>query len=385
MEKDMLTKLEVARLVALQRLGILPEAKEQKLSAWVERSERNRAFYEQLYKRPLSKDSTPPSTEEGWISFEKKYNIGKRKSRSRHGIIYRISVSAAVLLFAITGSFYYFSRSTKEIIVTPQPASAVQLVLENGNKITLDDQPSSILALHKNAKLHAGKQEIDYAAAEKGHVQIEEVYHTIIVPKYGEYTVRLSDNTIVKLNSESTLTFPVQFKGQERKILLTGEAYLEVTRDTTRHFIVEAAGTTIAVLGTMFNVKAPGTDSEVQTTLVNGKVEVGNGITTRIIRPGEQAITLPGNAEIEVKKVDTNVVTAWVRDMFYFDEQPLEQIMEELSRWYEFDVVFENNELKQRRFTLEASRYENIDKVLDLIEATHVVKCRKEGKNVYIR
>ena len=59
--------------------------------------------------------------------------------------------------------------------------------------------------------------------------------------------------------------------------------------------------------------------------------------------------------------------------------------MEELSRWYEFDVVFENNELKQRRFTLEASRYENIDKVLDLIEATHVVKCRKEGKNVYIR
>ena len=132
-------------------------------------------------------------------------------------------------------------------------------------------------------------------------------------------------------------------------------------------------------------MKAPGTDSEVQTTLVNGKVEVGNGITTRIIRPGEQAITLPGNAEIEVKKVDTNVVTAWVRDMFYFDEQPLEQIMEELSRWYEFDVVFENNELKQRRFTLEASRYENIDKVLDLIEATHVVKCRKEGKNVYIR
>ena len=385
MEKDMLTKLEVARLVALQRLGILPEAKEQKLSAWVERSESNRAFYEQLYKRPLSKDSTPPSTKEGWISFEKKYNIGKRKKRSRHGMIYRIATSAAVLLFAITGSYYYFSRSAKEAIIAPQPVSTVQLVLENGNKIMLDDQSSSIQALNKNAILHAEKQEIDYAATEKGHIEVEEIYHTIIVPKYGEYTVRLSDNTTVKLNSESTLTFPIQFKGSERRLRLTGEAYLEVTRDTTRHFIVEAAGTTIAVLGTTFNVKAPGTDSEVQTTLVNGKVEIANGITTRVIHPGEQAITLPGNAEIKVKEVDTNVVTAWVRDMFYFDEQPLEQIMEELSRWYEFKVVFENGNAKKRQFTIEVSRYDSIDKVLELIEETRVVSCRKEGKTIYIK
>lgn len=385
MEKDMLTKLEVARLVALQRLGILPEAKEQKLSAWVERSESNQAFYEQLYKRPLSKDSNPPSAKEEWISFEKKYNIGKRKKRSRHGMIYRIATSAAVLLFAITGSYYYFSRSAREAIIAPHPVSAVQLVLENGNKIILDDQSSSIQALNKNAILHAEKQEIDYAATEKEHIEVEEIYHTIIVPKYGEYTVRLSDNTIVKLNSESTLTFPIQFKGSERRLRLTGEAYLEVTRDTTRHFIVEAAGTTIAVLGTTFNVKAPGTDSEVQTTLVNGKVEIANGITTRVIHPGEQAITLPGNAEIKVKEVDTNVVTAWVRDMFYFDEQPLEQIMEELSRWYEFKVVFENENAKKRLFTIEVSRYDSIDKVLELIEETRVVSCRKEGKTIYIK
>lgn len=381
----MLTKLEVARLVALQRLGILPEAKEQKLSAWVERSESNQAFYEQLYKRPLSKDSNPPSAKEEWISFEKKYNIGKRKKRSRHGMIYRIATSAAVLLFAITGSYYYFSRSAREAIIAPHPVSAVQLVLENGNKIILDDQSSSIQALNKNAILHAEKQEIDYAATEKEHIEVEEIYHTIIVPKYGEYTVRLSDNTIVKLNSESTLTFPIQFKGSERRLRLTGEAYLEVTRDTTRHFIVEAAGTTIAVLGTTFNVKAPGTDSEVQTTLVNGKVEIANGITTRVIHPGEQAITLPGNAEIKVKEVDTNVVTAWVRDMFYFDEQPLEQIMEELSRWYEFKVVFENENAKKRQFTIEVSRYDSIDKVLELIEETRVVSCRKEGKTIYIK
>lgn len=78
-------------------------------------------------------------------------------------------------------------------------------------------------------------------------------------------------------------------------------------------------------------------------------------------------------------------MTAWVRDMFYFDEKPLGEIMQELSRWYEFEVIFEKEGLKQRKFTIETSRYEDIDKVLKLIEETHVVKCRKEGKTIYIQ
>lgn len=71
--------------------------------------------------------------------------------------------------------------------------------------------------------------------------------------------------------------------------------------------------------------------------------------------------------------------------MFYFDEKPLGEIMQELSHWYEFNVVFEKESLKQRKFTIETSRYEDIDKVLKLIEETHVVKCRKEGKTIYIQ
>lgn len=158
-----------------------------------------------------------------------------------------------------------------------------------------------------------------------------------------------------------------------------------MTPDTSRRFIVEVAGTTVNVLGTTFNVNASAPNGNVATTLVTGKVEVDNGTATTIIAPGQQAVTTSGNARIEVKKVDTNVVTAWVRDMFYFDEKPLGEIMQELSRWYEFEVIFEKEGLKQRKFTIETSRYEDIDKVLKLIEETHVVKCRKEGKTIYIQ
>ena len=158
-----------------------------------------------------------------------------------------------------------------------------------------------------------------------------------------------------------------------------------MTPDTTRRFIVEAAGTTVTVLGTTFNVNASAPDGNVATTLMTGKVKVGNGLATTIIAPGQQAVTTSGSTRIEVKKVDTNVVTAWIRDMFYFDEKPLGEIMKELSRWYEFEVIFEKEGLKQRKFTIETSRYEDIDKVLKLIEETHVVKCRKEGKTIYIQ
>lgn len=217
MEKDILSKLEVARLVALQRLGILPESEERRLSAWVERNEKNKAFYEQLRQKSFDGNATSPSTTESWNLFEKKYRTGERSPRSFRRTLYRLVSSAAVLVLAITGTYYYLTQPSEEIITSPQPVSAVQLVLENGNKITLDDPQSSLEALNNNAALHAEKQEIDYATAEKETVETDEIYHTIIVPKYGEYTVRLSDNTTVKLNSESTLTYPVQFKGKERK------------------------------------------------------------------------------------------------------------------------------------------------------------------------
>lgn len=381
MEKDVLSKLEVARLVALRRLGILPEAEERKLSAWVERDKRNRAFYERLCKKSL--DGTPQTLpiDECWKAFETKYKIKKTSRR----IGYRIAASVAILLVVASGIFWHFSRPAEKGITVPHHVTAVQLVLENGNKVVLDNPQDFEATLNENAHLHRDKQEIDYTIPTRQTIEIEETYHTIIVPKYGEYTVRLSDNTTVKLNSESTLTYPVQFQGRERKIRLTGEAYLDVAHDTTRRFIVETAGTTITVLGTTFNVNASAPDGSVTTTLVNGKVEVGNGQSKTIIHPGEQAISNPADSIIQVEKVDTEVATAWVRDMFYFNEQPLEEIMRELSHWYEFKVIFGKENLKQRKFTIEASRYGDIDKILNLLEATHVVKCRKEGKTIFIQ
>ena len=129
MEKDILSKLEVARLIALQRLGILPESEERRLSAWVERDEKTRLFMNN-YAKIIDGNATSPSTAEGWNLFEKKYRTGEKGSRPFRRTLYRLVASVAVLVLAITGTYYYLTQPNEEIISSPQPVSAVQLVLE---------------------------------------------------------------------------------------------------------------------------------------------------------------------------------------------------------------------------------------------------------------
>lgn len=384
MEKQIIKRIEVARLVALHKLGVLPEDEERRLAAWAAQSEENRQLYEKLLHAETSRNNGMPTTEKAWQDFTRRYRVRPKRYATWRRVSYTaVACCAAVLL--TTGILHFYSRDKADEIMTPRPLNSVQLVLENGNTITLDREEHAAIKQTASIPLEMNQKEIDYTTVEQESLQEIPVYHKIIVPKYGEYTVKLADNTVVKLNSESTLKYPVAFNGDTREVWLSGEAYLEVTRDTSKQFIVHAAGTEIAVLGTTFNVNAYDSEKEVATTLVNGKVEVSNEVTTQVISPGQQAITSRDNPRIEVKEVDTRVVTAWVRDMFYFDEEPLASIMETLARWYEFRVVFENENAKQRRFTLEVSRYADIDKVLNFIEETRVVKCRKEGNTIYIK
>ena len=263
------------------------------------------------------------------------------------------------------------------------PADNVRLVFGDGQSVTLDEADPAELARIDGADVKPRARSIDYSAKGTAKDTAAE-YHTIIVPKYGEYTVRLADNSVVKLNSESTLRYPVAFQGKTREVWLTGEAYLEVASDPARCFKVHTGETTVSVLGTTFNV-ANTPDGETVTTLVSGRVSVDNGRANRVISPGQQAVTRQDSEAIDVRKADIAAATAWTRDMFYFNEEPLETIMETLSRWYEFGVVFENEAARQRRFTVESSRYENIDQILTLIEETGVVTCRKEGRTIHIR
>lgn len=158
---------------------------------------------------------------------------------------------------------------------------------------------------------------------------------TVGVPKAGKYKLELKDGTVVWLNSSSTLSFPEEFAKEERKVELDGEAYFEVAKDADRPFRISVKGATIEVLGTSFNVNAY-TD-EVNTSLVEGSVRIISDDIVKYLIPGEGAVIKDNDIKIGLTDLPKN--TAWQRDEFYFDGSNLQDIIEQLARWYNVDFV----------------------------------------------
>ena len=210
-------------------------------------------------------------------------------------------------------------------------------------------------------------------------------YSEIRIPRGGEYKVVLPDGTVVWLNAESSLRFPTVFTGKERKVYAKGELYFDVKHDEVKPFIVEVEKDyTVQVLGTEFNIRAYGESSRA-TTLVKGRVQVRGADNTVLLEPGQQAFEAPGTNDLEVLDVDVAPYVAWHEGKFHFVHVSLKNIMEELSRWYDVQVIFENPVVQNECFTIEMQRFDDFNKVLRLIERTGMVTISVDGHTVTVK
>ncbi|MGY0036944.1 FecR family protein [Pedobacter sp. NJ-S-72] len=206
-------------------------------------------------------------------------------------------------------------------------------------------------------------------------------------PKGGQYQLVLPDGTKVWLNAASSLRYPVAFQGNERKVELTGEAYFEVAKDKTRPFEVYSNNQVVQVLGTHFNINAYSNEPFVSTTLLEGSVKVTNSLTNaqKIIRPGQQSlISKDGQAGIEVKNMDLDEAVAWKNGYFMFNEEELESILKKVSRWYNVDVQYEQEELKHQLFSGTLSKYSNVSQVLKKLEMLQSIHFKIEGRKIIV-
>ena len=138
----------------------------------------------------------------------------------------------------------------------------------------------------------------------------------------------------------------------------------------------------VEVLGTTFNISAY-PNEEYQTTLVNGSVKVSaEKGESLILKPSQQATIALGSNSIQVRTVDTSFYTSWVKGKIYFKDQRLEDIMKTLSRWYDMNVVYENEGLKNIRFGCNLNRYEEITPFVKLLEKTEEVHVKIEGNTI---
>lgn len=302
-----------------------------------------------------------------------------------------VKIAAILFLCLGTGFFSFFRISgTNEIEpdfslskIRPGTTRAV-LVLENGEEKVLQDDRQLEEAIQGKGWKVKGLGQLCYNV-EQELKDVREAWHTLKVPIGGEYTLFLEDGTNIQLNSESELKYPVCFGEKSRKVILSGQAYFKVAKDTARPFIVETDQMDIRVCGTSFDVTAYAGETSTYTTLVEGRVEVA-GKNERdkplVLNPGSQAVFKQG--VLTVREVDTDLYTAWIRGRFAFKGEELEEVLRKLERWYNVQFSIREETIRKKRFTGNVSRYEDITRILEMLELTTDIRFRISGNIIAV-
>jgi len=280
---------------------------------------------------------------------------------------------AAALVMVSSVAWYFWPDEGKDAVPDYQTVGTddilpggnrATLILADGSSIDLSEAQSGIVVEDKRVVYENGAGElIDL----KGEV----VPLVLSTPKGGTYQITLSDGTKVWLNAASTLRYPSGFNGVDRVVEVEGEAYFSVAKDAERPFKVVGRGQQIEVLGTAFNVMAYADEEVVKTTLVEGKVALKVEATGErvLLDPSEQS-TLRGNG-ISKQTVDVGAYVAWKDGEFNLDNTPLVDMMKQMSRWYDVEVVYEH-EVPKERFSGTVSRNVSLQTILALLRISEV-------------
>ncbi len=206
---------------------------------------------------------------------------------------------------------------------------------------------------------------------------------TLTIPRGQTYKVVLSDSSEVWMNNDCRLTYPNRFKGSRRCVKVEGEAYFKVAPDKQRPFIVLANGIEVKVYGTEFNVRAYGAD-DVHVTLIKGSVAVKSAQCEAMLKPGQDA-KLNSDASFGIADIDTESYIYWRDGFFYYDDIPLEHIMQDIGRWYNMNVVMKNDAARNYHLHFLADKKGGIDNVIRLLNSMGKVKVSRNGNTLIVR
>ena len=352
-------------------------------------SEEESAFFDKWYQNSSNREyyNDLLKIRSGIIASQVKERIDKRKAWNQVRPARKISLIrtllkfAAIMILPLSIGVFLLIRENKqekvvyaEVPVQPGKKQAV-LTLSSGQQVMLADT-----IVHVNEKgmviSNFPDKELVYKIM-NDTMKTETIYNTVTVPRGGEYKLVLADGTIVWLNSDSHIRYPVTFSGNTRQVELEGEAYFEVAKDVEKPFIVRMNEYNVRVTGTQFNVRNYSNES-LATTLVEGGVQIERKGKVDRLRPGQQAVL--ENNEIRIRVVNVEEQVAWRHGAFGFTQCRLENIMEELARWYDVDVFYMNQQVKDYHFSAWFKRSSSINEVINILEKTKKISLDLKGR-----
>ena len=380
---------EIARIIQKSLKGKLSESEEKLLSDWRKVSDENehafqRMISEDFYTVGMEKLETYDYRVAYGRFLQKKY----QRRRKRRFLISMARVAAVALPFVMAVVLYVGLNREEEQTLRPSLVSNILpgtskavLTLANGQMIPLGKETTDSTIITDGTQISASGSGITYADGGESEAV---VYNKLDIPRGGEFCLTLSDGTRVWLNSETSIQYPVVFGTKERRVFIQGEAYFEVAKDAKKPFTVQFMSSSVTVLGTSFNIRAYPEEKQSQTTLAEGSVRIYSPGSSMLLKPGEQAEVKALSGEMVKKEVDVKTFTSWKNGRFVFEQEPLENIMRTLERWYDIRVIFRDEGAKRISLSGNLKRYGDFSQVMNMLQMTGDVRFELHGNDVYI-
>lgn len=386
MEKNL---SEHSRIERLERLLKFPEkVTQEELEAWM-RDEEFLFLYRTAMdaRRSLLENTSLPDVKKAFQIFRqenmRKTTLPLRK-HSLEGVSYKwiAMVSVACILLCVTffiGTKFINAPENIQVYVAQNTSDEVILSV-GGHTLSLTEGVPDSLVASLDFKIKAGN-ELSYDEKKREKEPAPQL-HTLTTPMGKDFHIILSDGTHVWLNAGSCLTYPSVFTGTTRTIQLQGEAYFEVTKDEAHPFIVESGALRTTVLGTSFNVRFY-EQEEPHVTLAEGSVNVAHRKQSVTLVPGEDA-TFNQEGDLISHPVNVQAFTSWKDGHFYFDGIAFKQMMIDLGRWYNMDVVFVYSRNLTDSLHLHAEREWDVHELVQQINQISEAKIRIEGNTLVV-
>lgn len=391
--KTMRDKIISASLIYRKIEGKLSAVEEERFEAWLKEGLEHREYYERMrrmYQQENVQDVGIGGIQDVWEVFEKRVQ-GQRKIERKRRWMWAMSAAASVAIVLCCCLFVYYRANTEQKVnvavqkIVPGQYNAV-LEMADGSTYQLGEQQYSLQEKTGN-QIKVDSTLLSYLPVNKRSDVLQDIiYNKLSVPRGGEYRIELEDGTKVWINSASRLRYPVVFSDDTREVYLEGEAYFEVQRDEARPFIVHSGEQKVTVLGTSFGISCYASEANDYTTLVSGKVKVDfeRGKQSFVLEPGMQVAYSKESGIAIDRKVNVAEFVAWKSGKYIFKQKRLEDILVTLSRWYDFEVFYREEDVKEVLFSGELRRFDDFSYLLRLIERTSDVKFVIDKKVVQV-
>lgn len=333
----------------------------------------------------------PDDVMRSWFDVARSVRAFRRR-RAYRRVALSLTASAAMIVLFV--GFQFIRPSAADSVGSIKDYAMQTLPLHEG------DNDNIVLLISDDERIDVEKEEAEIIYTEKGDLTVNSdtvatktksvgavaapVYSQLIVPKGRRSQLLLADGTRVWVNSGTRVVYPQEFGADGRKVIVEGEAYLEVARDAARPFTVITRDFNVCVTGTTFNVSAYPSEQQASVVLVSGRVNVDNS-------RGEDVALAPGqylaidSAGVLGTPVDVDVApyVSWIHNMLIYNNEPLGEVFRKLELYYGRSIVVDQ-EVSEMRVSGKLDLKKSLDEVISAIAYSAPIVCEEKDNSLYI-